>query len=74
MAKDDLETVDETQVDDDEWEVSVGFAGFIGVEETYTVYADSEEEAIDAALQEAQDNLSAEVVSYDDSDDDEDEE
>ena len=48
-----------------EYEISVNFAGFVGCDEVYTVYADSEEDAIEQALKEAYDDLSAEVVTED---------
>ena len=47
---------------DGEYEVHVGFAGFVGVEEIYTVFADSEDEAEEEALKQAKDDLSAEIV------------
>ena len=72
-AADDLSCEDWTEVDDGEWEVSVGFCGFIGVEESYTVYAESEEEACDAAIDEARMDLSGEVIGVDEDDDLEDE-
>ena len=57
LAKDDLTIEDINEFDEGEWEVEVGFAGFIGVSEVYTVYADSEEEASEAAIEEAADDL-----------------
>lgn len=66
MAKEDLTIEDIVQVDEDEWEVSVGFAGFIGVEEVYTVQGEDEEDAIDAALEEASYDLDAEIEGDDD--------
>lgn len=73
QARDDLEVTEIKQVDDDEYEVTVRFAGFIGVEETYTVYADSEEEAEIAATEEASYDLNIELdpqFTEDDDDDD----
>ena len=61
-AVDDLSVEDIVETDEGEWEVTVGFAGFIGVENTYTVYAGSENEAVEAALQEARDDLDVEVI------------
>ena len=48
QAKEDLSVEDITETDD-EYEVEVGFAGMMGVSNTYTVYADDEEEAEAAA-------------------------
>ena len=62
MAADDLNPEDVNQIDDDEWEVTISFAGFIGVEDTYTVFADDEDEAIGAAIEEAKWDLTAEIV------------
>ena len=62
LAKDDLEVNDIVQTADDEWEVTIGFGGLLGVEENYSVNADSEEEAIEEALELAADDLSAEFV------------
>ena len=45
-----------------EYTVSVNFAGFIGCDEEYTVYADSKEEAEELASEQAMADLSAEVV------------
>ena len=64
-ADEELTAEDWNQTDDDEWEVTIGFAGFIGAEETYTVYGDSEEEAVDNAIEEAKWDLSAEVIAVD---------
>jgi len=50
------------------FEVEVGFAGAIGVENTYYIEADSESEAAELALERAQEDLEAEP-----SEDDEDE-
>lgn len=72
-AKDDLTVEDWTQTDDDEWEITIGFCGFIGVEETYTVNADSQEEAEEAALEEASWDLNAELVDESDSDEEDEE-
>lgn len=59
----DLSVEEIEEIDEGEYEVHVGFCGFIGVEEIYTVYADSEEEAEEEALAQAKDDLSAEIVS-----------
>ena len=65
-ARDDLSVENIEQIDDDEYEVEVNFATFVGANEFYTVYADSEEEAEERALEEAFDDLSAEVIEEDD--------
>lgn len=70
LAKDELTIEDIAQIDDDEWEVTVGFCGFIGVEEIYTVYADSEDEAEVEALTEAEWDLTPEILSIEYADDD----
>lgn len=51
----------------DEYKVSVNFAGYIGADNVYYVYADSEEEAELAAIEEAKDDL--EIISIDDNGD-----
>lgn len=61
-ARMELSDVDIAQIDDDEWEVTINWAGFIGIDETYTVYADSEEEAVDQALEEAVGDLSVDEI------------
>ena len=66
-ARDDLYVEDLNQVDDDEWEASVSFAGFIGADSEYTVYADTEEEAWDIAIDEALYDLDGEIISVDES-------
>ncbi len=53
--------------DSDEYKVSVNFAGYIGADNEYYVYADSEEEAELAAIEEAKDDL--EIISIDDNGD-----
>lgn len=40
-----------------EYEVTINFGGFVGCEKTYSVMADSQEEAEELALQEAMDDL-----------------
>ena len=50
----DLLDVGETEyLGDGDWEVTLNFNGYIGCDETYSVYADDEDEAIDQALHEA---------------------
>lgn len=65
LARDELSMEDVTQIDDDEWEVTINWAGFIGIDETYTVTADSEEDAIDQAIEEASWDLSVDEVNED---------
>lgn len=60
QAKDDLDVLDVVEADEGLYDVTVGFAGMIGVEETYAVYADDEDEAADVAIDEAADDLIAE--------------
>ncbi len=62
-ARSDLDAVDICQTDSNEFEVTIQFAGLIGVEETYTVEANDEDEAIDAAIDAAFEDLSFEAVS-----------
>ena len=59
----DLSVEDLNQIDDNEWEASVGFCGYIGVEEEYTVIADDEDEAYDAVMEQARADL--EIVDED---------
>ena len=61
-ARGELNLEDVVQIDDDEWEVTIQWAGFIGIEETYTVTADSEEDAVDQAIEEASWDLSVDEV------------
>ena len=61
LVRDDLSIEDSVEVDEGEWEVTVGFAGFIGVENTYTVYENNEEDACDAAIEEAMDDISIDI-------------
>ena len=56
-ASDDLEVEDIEEVDDGEYRVTVNFAGFIGYETEYEVYADNEEEAEEQALADARDDF-----------------
>lgn len=62
LAKEDLEATDIAQINDTEWEVTIGFASLMGIEETYTVYGEDEDEAIDNAIEEASYDLDAEIV------------
>lgn len=49
--------------------VSVNFGGYIGCDKEYTVDADSEEEAMDLAMNEAMDDLNFEIVCDEDDED-----
>ena len=62
LAADDLEVTDIQDLGDGDWEVTVGFAGFIGVEETYSVYEEDEDAAYELALEEAKDELEIELI------------
>ena len=48
-----LEVTDIDQIDDDEWEVTVNFNGYIGCDEVYSVTADDADEAEEWAYSEA---------------------
>lgn len=50
-----IESVD--HIEDDEWEVTINFAGYIGADQTYTVFANDEDEASDSAIEEAEQDL-----------------
>lgn len=54
-----------------EYTVTVNFAGFIGCEEEYTVYADNEEDAKQEAFEQACADLEVLNVYTDDEEDDE---
>lgn len=71
LAKDDLTVEDVNQIDEDEWEVSIGFCDFIGVEEIHNVSGSNEDEAIENALEEAVWDLSGDIAEEDDDDFDE---
>ena len=60
QAFDNLDVIECEQIDDDEWCVTVGYCGYIGVENEYNVIADDEEGAYDAALEEARWDLQVE--------------
>lgn len=62
MAKDDLNILNLKKTDEDEYEATVGFRGYAGVENVYTVYARDEDEAREDAIEEASNDLSAEVT------------
>ena len=66
QAKGDLSVEDFVEVDENEWEVTVGFAGQLGTEETYTVTADNEDEAADAAIEEASWDLTVDSIELND--------
>ena len=56
-AAGDLSVESVENIEDDEWEVTVNFAGYVGVDQTYTVFADDEDEATASALEEAEQDL-----------------
>lgn len=60
QAKEDLIVEEVEEIDDGEYEVTVNFCTFVGVDEIYKVYADDEDEAADAGLEEASFDLSVE--------------
>lgn len=57
QAEEDLYVDSVEEVDDGEYDVVVNFNGYIGSEETYTVYAASEDEAESEAISEATNDL-----------------
>lgn len=57
QAEEDLYVDSVEEVDDGEYDVVVNFNGYIGSEETYTVYAVSEDEAESEAISEATNDL-----------------
>ena len=57
QAEEDLYVDSVEEVDDGEYDVVVNFNGYIGSEETYTVYADSEDDAESEAISEATNDL-----------------
>lgn len=61
-AADDLEVTDVEDLGDGNWEVTVNFAGFIGVNETYSVYEDNQDDAEQSALEEARSDLEVELI------------
>lgn len=63
QAIDDLSVTDIEQISDDEFDVTVSFCTFVGCEETYTVYAEDEEDAEAKALDEASGDLSCFISS-----------
>ena len=60
QAREDLVVEEVEEIDDGEYEVTVNFCTFVGVDEIYKAYADDEAEAADAGLEEASFDLSAE--------------
>lgn len=74
QATSDLDILYVEQVDEDAYEVTIGFAGLDGIEETYTVYADSEEDAefnaTDEAVMDLNIELSDEEDEYDEDEED----
>jgi hypothetical protein len=65
-AEEDLYADEVTHIEDDEYEATVNFNGFIGSEQTYTVYADSEDEAESLGIEAAVDDLEVIDVVEDD--------
>ena len=58
-----LLTIDEddiVELGDDGYEITVNFAGYIGADETYTVYAESIDDAIEEAYDAAKSDLTVE--------------
>lgn len=45
-----LEVADVEDIGDDDWEVTINFNGYVGCDNTYTVFAEDSESAIDHAL------------------------
>lgn len=60
QAREDLVVEEVEEIDDGEYEVTVNFCTFVGADEIYKVYADDEDEAADAGLEEASYDLSVE--------------
>lgn len=59
----DLLTIDEddiVELGDDGYEITVNFAGYVGADETYTVYAESIDDAIEEAYEAAKSDLTIE--------------
>lgn len=66
----DIEEDDVISLGDGGWEVPVSFAGYLGTETLYTVYAESLDEAIDVAYEEAATNITIlDYVIIDDTED-----
>ncbi len=61
-AKDDLDIISVDDNGDGSYTVTVGFCGYVGVEEPIEVVADSEEEAAELVYDEAEWQLTATVV------------
>jgi len=57
-----VQNVESLDYDEDVWEVTFDFAGYIGTDATYTVDASDEDEAIEAAQTEAMDDF--DIVSF----------
>jgi hypothetical protein len=60
-AADDLSSEETINQGDGEWLVEINFAGLAGITESYEVYGPSEDDAIEAALELAKDDLSGEI-------------
>ena len=61
-AEQELEVISVNHIEDDEYEVTVCFAGLVGVETEYTVYADDELAAEDQAIEEAKWDLTTDIT------------
>ena len=59
---DDLLDAEVIDVDEDDYEVEVTFAGMYGASEIYSVYEDNGEDAIYSAIEEAKDDL--EIIEF----------
>lgn len=66
--KDEFNPLDEAEEQEKSYTITIGYAGFIGVEEDYEVYASSKEEAIDYALENAKGDLEVTSIEKDDED------
>ena len=66
MAKDDLEVDEVEEADEGEWQVGICYANMSGGVEQYTVYAESEEDAVEQALADAAADLSGEITDVED--------
>ena len=70
LAEGDLTIEDIAESDEGEYEVTVGFGEYVGIEETYTAYCDNESDAENVALEMAKDDLEAEILYEEDEDED----
>lgn len=65
-ATSDLDVVDVEETDEGEYTVTVGYGGFVGVEEQYEVSADDADEACEAAIDEAVWDLTGQIIDEED--------